>query len=80
MSILDQLNLFWELTFEEFLLGTIRFVMARTRYLEREAHSLEILPAALRRNRASKLLTHPESNFGTAPQASIWECLFKHLQ
>lgn len=52
-------------------------MMTRTGNLEREAHSLEILPAALRMDLAPKLFAHPLRDFGAAPQAAIGRSLYK---
>src|SRR5260221_1747095 len=79
MGLLDVANLLWQLALESLLLCGIGLVVTRTRNLEREAEPLEILPAALGMDLAPRLLAHPASDFGTAPQAAISRSLRKHL-
>ena len=71
MGVLDLMDLVWERTLKGFLLNWIGLVVTRTRYLEREAHPLEILPATLGMNLASNLLAHTTGHFGATPQAAI---------
>ena len=79
MGLLNLLDLFGELALERLLLRWIGFVMTWSGNLEGEAHSLEILPAALRMDCSSELLAHPTGNFRTSPQATIRRSLLKEV-